>query len=97
MPEEHHAIKDIACSSCHGSLGSNFAAGKLRAIHIWIATLSVMVLPSTISTGTLCFGLSFKYSGVCCCSLRRLSGRASNGASASVSVMYGASAQVFGA
>ena len=60
------------------------AAGKARAIQIWMATFSVSGSPSITSTGTLCLGLTRKYSGVMCCDLRKLSGRTSNAAPASV-------------
>ena len=60
MPDAHHDITEIACNSCQGSVGSSFAAGKLRAIHCWMATFSVSGFPSTTSSGTLCFGLSRK-------------------------------------
>ena len=87
MPPEHHDISEIACSSCHGSAGSSFACGNVRAIQVWIAMLSLRIFPSTISSGTLCFGLIFRYSGELCWPLRKLSGRTSNLALASVSVM----------
>ena len=87
MPEEHHECSEIAFSSCQGSAGSSFACGKWRAIQIWIAVLSLKICPSTTSSGTLCLGLSFRYSGEFCCPLRKLSGRTSNFAFASVSVM----------
>jgi hypothetical protein len=86
MPEAHHANSEIACSSCIGSAGSSFAAGKLRAIQIWIATFSVSGAPSITKTGTLCFGLICRYSAVVCCERRKSSGRTSNDAPASVSV-----------
>ena len=66
MPPEHHDINEMACNSCHGSAGSNFACGKERAIQIWIAMLSLRTFPSTTRSGTLCFGLIFKYSGEVC-------------------------------
>jgi hypothetical protein len=87
MPPEHHDINEIACNSCQGSAGSNFACGKVRAIQVWIATLSLRILPSTISSGTLCLGLIFRYSGELCWPFLKLSGRTSNFAPASVSVM----------
>ena len=86
MPDEHHDRIEIAFSSCHGSAGSNFACGKLREIQSWIAVLSVSGSPSTSNSGTLCLGLSFRYSAEFCWPLRKLSARASNGALASVSV-----------
>src|SRR5436305_14889530 len=97
MPEAHHDNNDIACTSCIGSAGSSFAAGKLRAIQIWIATFSVRGSPSITSTGTLCLGLTRKYSADLCCDLRKFSGRTSNIALASVRVTYGTSEQAFGA
>jgi hypothetical protein len=51
-----------------------------------MATFSVSGTPSITSTGTLCLGLSRKYSGVICCDLRKFNGRTSNGAPASVRV-----------
>ena len=66
MPPEHHDINETACSSCQGSSGSNLASGKVCAIQIWIATLSLKIFPSTMRSGTLCFGLIFKYSGEVC-------------------------------
>ena len=86
MPDAHQASSEIACNSCIGSAGSSFAAGKCRAIQIWIATFSVSGSPSITSTGTLCLGLRRKYSGVMCCDLRKLRGCTSNGAPASVNV-----------
>jgi hypothetical protein len=44
------------------------------------------ILPSTTSVGTLCFGFIFRYSGEKFCRLRKLSGRTSKSAPASVSV-----------
>lgn len=87
MPPEHHDIKETACSSRHGSAGSSLACGKVRAIQIWIATLSLKNFPSTVRSGTLCFGLIFKYSGEVCSPFLKFSGRTSNFAPASVSVM----------
>ncbi len=66
MPPEHHDINEMACNSCHGSAGSNFARGKVRAIQVCIATLSLQTFPSTMRSGTLCFGLIFRYSGEVC-------------------------------
>ena len=60
MPDAHHDMIEIACSSCQGSAGMSFACGKVRAIQVWIATFSVSALPSTSSSGTLCLGLSFR-------------------------------------
>ena len=60
MPDEHHDMTEIALSSCHGSAGSSFACGKLRAMKSWMAVLSVSGSPSTSSSGTLCLGLSFR-------------------------------------
>jgi hypothetical protein len=86
MPAAHQASSDIACNSSIGSAGNSLAAGKCLAIQIWIATFSVSGAPSITSTGTLCLGLSRRYSGVMCCDLRKLSGCTSNGAPASVKV-----------
>ena len=61
MPAEHQDMIEMALSSCHGSDGRSFACGKLRAIHIWMAGLSVRGWPSTMSKGTLCFGLICRY------------------------------------
>ena len=66
MPPEHQDIKESACNSSHGSAGSNCAAGKVRAIQAWIATLSLRIFPSTISSGTLCLGLIRRYSDEFC-------------------------------
>ena len=82
-----HAGRDVACSSCHGSDGSSRACGYVRAIHCWIATFSVSGLPSTTSTGTLCFGFSLRYSGLICCCLPMFTRSTVNGAPASVRVM----------
>ena len=76
MPPEHHDINEIACSSCHGSAGSNLAPGKVRAIQIWMAMLSLRTFPSTMRSGTLCFGLVLRYSGEVCSPFLKLSGRA---------------------
>jgi hypothetical protein len=86
MPDEHHDRIEIALSSRHGSDGSSLACGKFRAIHIWMAGLSVSGSPSIMSNGTLCFGLSRRYAGNRCSFLRKLSGFTSNEAFASVSV-----------
>ena len=66
MPPEHQDNIETAFNSSHGSDGSSFACGKVREIHSWIATLSLNVLPSTTSTGTLCLGLIFRYSADLC-------------------------------
>ena len=87
MHDEHHDRMEIAFSSCQGSAGRSFACGKFRAIHIWIAALSVSTWPSIRRTGTLCLGLIFRKSGERCWSLRKFSGRTSNLAFASVNVM----------
>jgi len=60
MPEAHHDISEIAFNSCQGSAGISLACGKVRAIQSWIAALSLSTWPSTTSSGTLCFGLSFR-------------------------------------
>jgi len=86
MPDEHQARIEIALSSCQGSAGSTRACGKVRLIQSWIATFSVSGSPSTMSSGTLCLGLSFRYSGDRFWPLRKSSARTSKAAFASVSV-----------
>jgi len=67
MPEAHQARIEIACSSCHESVGISFACGNVRAMKVWIATFSVSMPSSVFSAGTLPRGLTlFRYSGLVC-------------------------------
>jgi hypothetical protein len=97
MPEAHQESSEFARTSSIGSAGSSRTAGNRREIHNWIATFSVNGWPSMTSVGTLCLGFSRRYSAARFSPLRKLSGRTSNSAPASVSVTYGTSAQVIGA
>jgi len=62
-----------------------------------MARFSVSGSPSIINTGTLCLGLTRKYSGVCNWPERESTFSTVKSAPASVSVTNGTSAQVRGA
>ena len=97
MPEANQLISEMAFTSFIGSAGRSFAAGKVRDIQTAIATFSVRGSPSITSTGTLCLGLTFRYSGLMCWPLPMFSGSTSNSAPASVRLMYGTIEQAIGA
>ncbi len=63
---ESQLMSEIASHWRHVSLGHRPRSAKPPPRYVRIATHSVMILPSTFSTGTRAFGLTFRKSAFLC-------------------------------
>ncbi len=70
MPEAHHAKSEIAFSSCIGAERQQLRRREIAGDPHLDRDVLGQRLAVDDQSGTLCFGLSARYSGVMCCALR---------------------------